>query len=91
MKKKTTTETTQESKKAPAHTAKAGSVHASVFVNKTKDGKEFASAVINRRYLGLDGKWKSSDSYSTKHLGKLAEVIASVAVWMENNYPEAAK
>ena len=65
MKKKNEKAATQESKRAPVHTAKAGAVQASVFLNKTKDGKEFASAVISRRYQGKDGNWKSSDSYAT--------------------------
>ena len=90
MKKKNEKAATQESKRAPVHTAKAGAVQASVFLNKTKDGKEFASAVINRRYQGKDGNWKSSDSYGAKHLANLAEVTASVALWIETHYPEPA-
>lgn len=90
MKKKKEATPAQESKKAPVHTAKAGPVQASVFLNKTKDGKEFPSAVISRRYQGKDGNWKSSDSYGAKHLANLAELVASVARWMETNYPDAA-
>lgn len=91
MKKKNETTATQKSTRAPVHSAKAGPVQASVFLNKTKDGKEFASAVINRRYQGKDGNWKSSDSYGAKHLANLAEVTASVALWIETHYPEPAK
>ena len=89
MTKKNEATATQERKK-PVHTAKAGSVQASVFLNTTKDGKEFPSAVISRRYQGKDGNWKSSDSYGAKHLANLAELVASIAHWMETNYPEAA-
>lgn len=89
MKKKT--EPTQETKKAPVHTAKSGPVQASVFLNQTKDGKEFPSVVITRRYQGKDGNWKSSDSYGAKQLANLAELITAVASFLDKNYPEAAK
>lgn len=91
MKKKNEPTPKQGSKKAPVHTAKAGPVQASVFVNQTNDGKEFPSVVITRRYKGKDGNWQSSDSYGAKHLANLAELLVSVGRFLELNDPYAAQ
>lgn len=77
-------------KKAPLHGTKSGPVQASVFLNQTKDGTEFPSVVITRRYKGQDGTWKSSDSYGAKHLKNLAEVVVAIQQWFDENHPDAA-
>lgn len=90
MKKKNTPTQTDEAKKGRVYAAKAGPIHASVFVNKTKEGKEFPSVVISRRYKAADGNWKSSDSYGAKHLKNLAELVIVIQKWFDEKYPDAA-
>lgn len=90
MKKKQNATQAADAKKSPAYTKKSGPVHASVFLNKTKDGKEFPSVVITRRYQAKDSTWKSSDSYGAKHLKNLAELVVNVQGWIDQNYPDAA-
>ena len=61
----------------------------SVFLNKTKEGIQFPSAVISRSYKSGD-TFKDSSSYGARHLNQLAELVASLQSWMKSNYPEAA-
>lgn len=90
MKKKEEATVKTESKKAPIHTDKVGAVRASVFLNKTKDGKEFPSVVISRRYQDKDKSWKNSNSFGAKHLGELAHLVAALQSWITATYPDAA-
>jgi hypothetical protein len=84
MKKKEETKPTNR----PVHSARIGAVSCSVFLNKTKDGQEFPSAIIRRSYKSGD-TFKDSSSYGAKHLAQLAELVSSLQSWMKSNYPEA--
>jgi hypothetical protein len=85
MKKKT--ETTGANK--PVHRIRVGAVSCSVFLNKTKEGTEFPSAIISRSYKAGDS-FKDSNSYGARHLAELAALVSSVQSWITANYPEAA-
>lgn len=85
MKKKMEPKTTNK----PVHRVRVGAVSASVFLNKTKDGTEFPSAIISRSYKSGDG-FKESTSFGTKHLGQLADLVVSLQSWFKANYPESA-
>lgn len=84
MKKKNATKNN-----GPVHRIRNGAVSCSVFLNQTKEGKQFPSAVISRSYKSGD-VFKDSNSYGNKHLAQLAELIANLQSWMKANYPEAA-
>jgi hypothetical protein len=84
MKKKT-----EPTTKRPVHRIRIGAVSASVFLNQTKDGKEFPSAVISRSYKTGD-TFKDSNSYGARHLAELAGVVVGLQSWLTENYPEAA-
>lgn len=87
MKKKVEPTTT---KKSPVHKLRVGAVSGSVFLNKTKDGVEFPSAVISRSYKEGDG-YKTSNSYGAKHLAELVALATALQSWMNANYPDAAQ
>ena len=90
MKKKEEAVTDNKSNKGPVYRTGPGPIQASVFVNKTRKGVEFPSAVINRRYLDKDeNKWLNSSSYGLKHIDELAKIVAEVQAWMKANYPNA--
>ncbi len=90
MKKKEEAVTNNKSNKGPVYRTSPGPVQASVFVNKTRQGVEFPSAVINRRYLDQKKQeWVNSSSYGLKHIDELAKVVAEVQTWMKENYPNA--
>ncbi len=86
MKKKNETTKTAN---GPVHRIRVGAVSCSVFLNKTKEGKEFPSAVISRSYKSGDS-FKDSNSYGARHLAELAGLISSLQSWLTANYPEAA-
>jgi hypothetical protein len=86
MKKKNETKTTNK----PVHRSRVGAVSCSVFLNKTKEGTEFPSAVISRSYKSGD-TFKESNSYGARHLAELAALVASLQTWFNTNYPETAK
>lgn len=86
MKKKNETKTANK----PVHRIRVGAVSCSVFVNKTKEGTEFPSAVISRSYKSGDS-FKDSNSYGARHLAELAGLVASLQSWITSNYPDAAK
>lgn len=88
MKKKEEAVTNNKSNKGPIYSTGPGAVRASVFLNKTKQGVEFPSAVITRRYLAKDQTWKNSSSYGIRHITELAAVVAEVYAWMQANYPK---
>jgi len=85
MKKKNETKPTNK----PVHRIRVGAVSCSVFVNKTKEGTPFPSAVISRSYKSGDS-FKDSNSYGARHLAELAALVAGLQSWMTSNYPEAA-
>lgn len=85
MKKKNETKPTNK----PVHRIRVGAVSCSVFLNKTKEGTEFPSAVISRSYKSGDS-FKDSNSYGARHLAELAALLAGLQSWMTSNYPEAA-
>lgn len=85
MKKKNETKATNK----PVHRIRFGAVSCSVFLNKTKDGTEFPSAVISRSYKSGD-TFKESNSYGARHLTELADLVGSLRIWMQENHPEAA-
>ena len=89
MKKKEEAVTNNKSNKGPIYSTHMGAVRASVFLNKTRAGVEFPSAVINRRYLDKDKNWTNSSSFGAKHIDELAIVVAAVQGWMKANYPDA--
>lgn len=82
----------QETKKTnqPVHRIRNGAVSASVFLNETKDGTKFPSAIISRSYK-TDKGFQESSSYGGRHLAQLAELVASLKAWFDSNYPETAK
>lgn len=84
MKKKETKPTNK-----PVHRVRNGAVSASVFLNETKEGVKFPSAVISRSYKTDDG-FKETASFGRKHLTDLATVVANLKTWFDANYPEAA-
>lgn len=86
MKKKEETKPTNR----PVHSIRFGAVSCSVFLNRTKEGQEFPSAIIRRSYKSGD-TFKDSNSYGAKHLAQLSELVSSLQAWMKNNYPEAEK
>lgn len=90
MKKKNET-TTEAAKKLPVHKDRVGSVSCSVFLNSTKDGKQFPSAVISRSYKASDNTYKDSNSYGARHIAELAGLVGSLQAWFAANYPDAAK
>ncbi len=73
----------------PVHRDRVGAVSCSVFLNKTKEGKQFPSAVISRSYKSGD-TFKDSNSYGARHLAELAALVARLQSWLTSNYPEAA-
>ena len=73
----------------PVHRSRVGAVSCSVFLNKTKDGTEFPSAVISRSYKSGDS-FKESNSYGARHIAELAALVAGLQSWMSANYPNAA-
>ncbi len=85
MKKKNEAKPTNQ----PVHRIRVGAVSCSVFLNKTKEGTEFPSAIISRSYKSGDS-FKDSNSYGARHLAELAALVASLQSWMTSNYPEAA-
>lgn len=89
MKKKQEAVTNHKSNKGPIYSTSLGAIRASVFLNKTHEGVEFPSAIINRRYLGKDKNWANSSSYGLKHIDELAAVVADVQAWMKANYAAA--
>ena len=90
MKKKEEAVTNNKSNKGPVYRTAPGPIQASVFVNKTHQGVEFPSAVINRRYLDKGkNQWVNSSSYGLKHIDELARVVGEVQAWMKSNYPHA--
>jgi len=91
MKKKEEAVTNKTSNKGPIFSTGPGAVRASVFLNTTKQGVAFPSAVIQRRYLASDKTWKNSSSYGLRHIAELAGVVAEVYAWMQANYPKEAK
>lgn len=86
MKKKNETKPTNK----PVHRIRVGAVSCSVFLNKTKEGTQFPSAVISRSYKSGD-TFKDSNSYGARHLAELAALVAGLQSWITSNYPEAAK
>jgi hypothetical protein len=85
MKKRNETNAT----KKPVHRIRVGAVSCSVFLNKTKEGSEFPSAIISRSYKSGDS-FKDSNSYGARHLAELSALVASVQSWIAANYPDAA-
>lgn len=85
MKKKIETKTTNQ----PVHRVRVGAVSASVFLNKTKDGTQFPSAIISRSYKSGDG-FKQSTSFGAKHLAQLSDLVMSLQSWFKANYPDTA-
>lgn len=82
----------KENKKGtkPVHRDRVGAVSASVFLNETKDGTKFPSAIITRSYK-TDKGFKDSSSYGARHLRELAALVASLQAWFNTNYPETEK
>lgn len=76
-------------KKSPIHKLRVGAVSGSIFLNQTKEGVEFPSAVITRSYKEGDG-YKNSNSYGAKHLAELIALATALQSWMNANYPDAA-
>lgn len=75
--------------KKPVHRIRVGAVSCSVFLNKTKEGTEFPSAIIRRTYKAGES-FKDSNSYGARHLAELAALVASLQNWLTANYPDAA-
>ena len=68
---------TQEEKRRPEQTFRAGAISVSVWKNTTKEGdKEYRSVTFERRYMDKDGNWKTSGSLRVNDLPKAAVVIA---------------
>lgn len=84
MKKKTEKQTNM-----PVHRLRNGAVSCTVFLNKTKEGKEFPSAIISRSYKSGDG-YKESNSYGARQVTQLADLVANLQGWLKANYPDAA-
>lgn len=74
----------------PVHSIRSGPVSASVFLNDGKNGEKFPSAIIRRSYKTESG-YVASSSYSGRHIGQLAEVVADLQSWLATNYPDAGK
>lgn len=85
MKKKT-----EKKSNAPIHRIRIGAVSGSVFLNTTKDGTQFPSAVISRSYKDGDA-FRESNSYGAKHLAQLVDVVANLRAWLDANHADAAK
>lgn len=84
--KKKNDKTTEANK--PVNRMRVGAVSASIFLNKTKEGVEFPSAIISRSYKSGDD-FKTSNSYGAKHLAELAGLVTLLQGWLKENYPEA--
>jgi hypothetical protein len=82
----------KETKKVnkPVYRTRIGAVSGSIFINETKDGGKFPSAVISRSYK-TDKGFKESSSYGARHLNELAALVADLQAWFQGNYPEAAQ
>ena len=72
----------------PVHRIRVGAVSCSVFLNKTKEGTEFPSAIISRSYKAGDS-FKDSNSYSARHVNELAAVVANLQNWFQTDYSES--
>lgn len=74
--------------KAPVHRMSVGAVSCSVFLNKSKEGVEFPSAVISRNYKAGE-TFKTANSYGVKHLAQLSQLVAGVQTYLKENFPES--
>ena len=59
----------------PKRKYSAGSVVASIWQNQAKDGSEFFSVSLDKRYKDADGQWKSSSSFKNSDLPKAMLVL----------------
>lgn len=84
MKKKNETQAANN----PVHRIRVGAVSCRVFLNKTKEGTEFPSAIISRSYKAGDS-FKDSNSYGARHVNELAAVVANLQNWFQTNDSES--
>ncbi len=59
----------------PIKKFQVGSVHAAVWKNAGKEGQEFLSVSLDKRYKDEKGEWKSSSSYKPGDLPKAVLVL----------------
>jgi hypothetical protein len=59
----------------PIRKYSAGGIIASIWQNQAKDGSEFFSVSLDKRYKDADGQWKSSSSFKSSDLPKAMLVL----------------
>lgn len=59
----------------PVQKFQAGAVIASVWKNQSKEGGEFFSVSLDKRYKDASGQWKSSASFKPTDLPKAALLL----------------
>ena len=69
-----------QSAKKPAHEIRRGAVKATIWENKGKDGV-FYKFTVTRLYKDGDD-WKSTPSFGTQDIPKLANVLVQVEEWI---------
>ena len=66
-----------------------GAVNASVWKNKSKEGTEFLSVSLQKRYKDEQGQWQSSSSYKPSDLPKAVLVLQKAYEFVALNGLEA--
>jgi hypothetical protein len=72
--------------KRPAHEIRRGPIKATIWENKGKDGVFFKFTVARLYKEGDD--WKSTSSFGSQDIPKLAGVLVQVEDWIRENTPK---
>lgn len=75
----------------PVQTFKGGrGITASVFTNKTDDGKPYFSVSVQKAYKADDDSWQTSSNFTRDELPRLAHVVAKAQAFVIENDAAAA-
>lgn len=64
-----------DEKKKPEFDVKLGRLRATVWKNKSSEGKEYRSVNFESSYKDKDGNWKNSSSFSEHELPQLEKLV----------------
>lgn len=79
----TTSQSSSEFKK-PVKVFRSGSIQASLWENKTAEGKPFLSITLKKSWTDKEGNWKNGTSFSQQDMGNIMIVTMSAAQYVRS-------
>jgi hypothetical protein len=82
------TNSNQNTKAPPAHTARARSVQASVWETETERGTQY-KIIVSRMYRQADG-WQRGHTFYAEELAAVVEAVGRIQGWIQHRRRELA-